>query len=300
MSYIPESSNRVGSVVSGEIDIAWPRDPFANEDYKYITSRGLQVIQRSIPGITESLYPNVGNGRPFAEPAVRQAFQKAIDRKTYAATIFGSHFPVAEGVIEPSTLYYKSQAAALAHDTQGAAEILENAGWKVGNDGYRYKDGKKLTVVYPITEEKPGDVLIQDQVKQAGFDLQLLPVTAGDANARYVAGNYDLHRGVLTRGDPAVIQSHSDVRYSGSAVTRNRFSEATQAKLQQLLDQGLAEPDTAARKKVYEQVQDLILAENAFFPVFARTQQAAVSAKVHGVAFSGESFLQVNDIWIEK
>ncbi|ROR22910.1 peptide/nickel transport system substrate-binding protein [Comamonas sp. BIGb0124] len=300
VSYIPESSNRVGSVVSGEIDIAWPRDPFANEDYKYITSRGLQVIQRSIPGITESLYPNVGNGRPFAEPAVRQAFQKAIDRKTYAATIFGSHFPVAEGVIEPSTLYYKSQAAALAHDTQGAAEILENAGWKVGNDGYRYKDGKKLTVVYPITEEKPGDVLIQDQVKQAGFDLQLLPVTAGDANARYVAGNYDLHRGVLTRGDPAVIQSHSDVRYSGSAVTRNRFSEATQAKLQQLLDQGLAEPDTAARKKVYEQVQDLILAENAFFPVFARTQQAAVSAKVHGVAFSGESFLQVNDIWIEK
>ena len=83
-------------------------------------------------------------------------------------------------------------------------------------------------------------------------------------------------------------------------MTRNRFSEATQAKLQQLLDQGLAEPDTAARKKVYEQVQDLILAENAFFPVFARTQQAAVSAKVHGVAFSGESFLQVNDIWIEK
>lgn len=300
VSFIPESSNRVGSVISGEVDIAWPRDPFTNEDYQYITSRGLKIIQRSIPGITESLYPNVAPGRPFSEPAVRQAFQKAIDRKSYAATIFGSHFPVAQGVVEPSTLYYKSQAGELAHDAQAAAQILDGAGWKAGDDGYRYKEGRKLTVVYPITEEKPGDVLIQDQVKQAGFELLLLPVTAGDANARYVAGNYDLHRGVLTRGDPAVIQSHADVRYSGSAVARNRFTAEAQGQLQQLLDKGLAEPDGAARKAVYEQVQDLILAENGYFPVFARTQQAAVSAKVHGVKFSGETFLQVNDIWIEK
>ncbi|MGI6246555.1 MAG: ABC transporter substrate-binding protein [Pseudochelatococcus sp.] len=223
VSYIPESSNRVGSVIAGEVDIAWPRDPFTNEDYNYIIGKGLSIIQRSIPGITESIYPNVNYDRPFSSAEVRQAFQKAIDRKSYAATIYGKHFPVAEGVIEPSTLYYKSQSEGLAHDPEGAARILENAGWLPGNDGYRYRDGKKLTVVYPITEEKPGDVLIQDQVKQAGFELILLPVTAGDANARYVSGNYDLQRGVLTRGDPAVIQSHSDVRYSGSAVTKKSF-----------------------------------------------------------------------------
>ncbi|MCL2896553.1 ABC transporter substrate-binding protein [Brenneria tiliae] len=298
--YIPESGNRVGSVIAGEVDIAWPRDPFTNEDYNYIKGKGLNIIQRSIPGITESLYPNVNYDRPFSNAAVRQAFQKAIDRKSYAATIYGQHFPVAEGVVEPSTLYYQSQADGLTHDPQGAAQLLEKAGWLVADDGYRYRDGKRLTVVYPITEEKPGDVLVQDQVRQVGFELILQPVTAGEANARYVSGNYDLQRGVLTRGDPAVIQSHSDVRYSGSAVSKNRFTAQAQLKLQELLDQGLAEADPAARRTIYQDAQDFILQENAYFPIFARTQQAAVGSRVHGVKFSGETFLHVNDIWIEK
>ena len=56
-TYIPENGNRDGSVVSGEIDIAWPRDPFTDEEYQYIASRGLTLVQRARPGITESLYP---------------------------------------------------------------------------------------------------------------------------------------------------------------------------------------------------------------------------------------------------
>ena len=299
-TYIPENGNRVGSVVSGEIDIAWPRDPFTDEEYQYIASRGLTLVQRARPGITESLYPNVNNGRPFSDPLVREAFQKAIDRKSYASTFFGNHYPVAEGVIEPSTLYYKSQAQNLQHDPQAANALLEKAGWKLREDGYRYKNDEKLTVVYPVVDGKAGDILVQDQVKKVGFNMVLLPVTAGDASNRFIAGDYDLSRGVLSRGDPVVIQSHSDVRYSGSAIARNRFTPEVQAQLQVLLDRGAAEPDTAIRRGFYEEVQDLILSENGFFPVYARAQHGAIGKQVHGYKLTGDAFLNVNDIWISK
>ena len=271
-----------------------------DREYQYIASRGLTLVQRARPGITESLYPNVNNGRPFSDPLVREAFQKAIDRKSYASTFFGNHYPVAEGVIEPSTLYYKSQAQNLQHDPQAANALLEKAGWKLREDGYRYKNDEKLTVVYPVVDGKAGDILVQDQVKKVGFNMVLLPVTAGDASNRFIAGDYDLSRGVLSRGDPVVIQSHSDVRYSGSAIARNRFTPEVQAQLQVLLDRGAAEPDTAIRRGFYEEVQDLILSENGFFPVYARAQHGAIGKQVHGYKLTGDAFLNVNDIWISK
>lgn len=301
-TYIPEDANRVGSVLTGEVDVAWPRDPFTEEDYDRLLAEGLSVLDESVPGITESLYPNVNPdyGRPFSDPAVRLAFNKAIDRAEYATTIFGPSFPTAEGVLEPSTPYYLSLAEELAYDPDGAAELLESAGWELDDDGYRYKDGERLTIVYPITAEKPGDVLIQDQVRRVGFDLRLLPTTDANSESLQAAGDYDLYRGVLTRADPVVIQSTFDVRYSSSARHENTYAEEDQARLQQLLDEGLAAPDPEQRRAIYEEVQRLQFEGGYVFPVFARTQQVAIRPDVHGVAFSGEALLVANSVWIDR
>lgn len=300
-TYIPEDANRVGSVIAGEVDVAWPRDPFTESDYDQIVASGLSIIQKSIPGITESLYPNVRyEERPFSDLDVRLAFNKAIDRAEYATTIFGPDFPVAEGVLEPSTPYYLDLSDDLAYDPDGAAVLLDEAGWALEDDGYRYKDGQRLTVTYPITAEKPGDVLVQDQVKRVGFDLVLVPTTLGAAQELYEAGDYDLYRGVLTRGDPVVIQSSFDVRYTSAATKENNYTEEAQLSLQELLDEGLAEPESDARRAIYEDVQRLQFDEGSVFPIFARTQQVAISPDVHGVQFTGESLLLSNSIWVEQ
>src|SRR5690606_21350236 len=56
-----------------------------------------------------------------------------------------------------------------------AGRLLDEAGWKMGSDGYRYKDGKKLT----LTISGPADyrtsetlqVYLQDSWKKLGMEL---------------------------------------------------------------------------------------------------------------------------------
>jgi peptide/nickel transport system substrate-binding protein len=299
-SYIPEDANRVGSVLSGEIDLAWPRDPFTEEDYQQILGEGLEVSSKSVPGITESLYPNVKDGRPFSDENVRLAFNKSLDREEYAHTIFGEDFPVAEGVLEPSTPHYLDLSEELAYDPEGAADLLEEAGWELDDDGFRYKDGDRLTLVYPITDEKPGDVLLQDQLARVGFDLELEPTTEANIETLHSDGDYDLYRGVLTRGDPAVIQSAFDLRYDNAPRRQNNYTDEDQKKLQELLDKGLETPEDTERQAIYEEAQRLQFDGGYVFPVFARTQQVAVRPEVHGLSLSAEALFISNDVWLDE
>ncbi len=85
---------------------------------------------------------------------MRLALQKAIDRTSYAHTVYNAEFPVVTGVYDVTTPYFKPQADKLAYDPQGAERLLDAAGWSKGDDGYRHKDGKRLTLRYNLTPPK--------------------------------------------------------------------------------------------------------------------------------------------------
>jgi peptide/nickel transport system substrate-binding protein len=58
-----------------------------------------------------------------------------------------------------------------------AAELFDQAGWKIGEKGYRYKNGQKLTLILSgVADNKVNEMLsvyLQNQWKQVGVDLQL-------------------------------------------------------------------------------------------------------------------------------
>ena len=299
INYVAEDSVRVGDLTSGASDIAWPRNPFTPEDAALLTSSGATIESRALPGPSYAFYPNVTDGHPLSDPLVRDALQKAIDRETYAATIYGPDYPVVEGAFDSTTPFFVSEADKLAYDPDGAAELLNEAGWTL-EDGatYRTKDGQTLTIVEPITAESPGDVLLQDQLKQIGIQLELTVFQASERASIIANGNYDLIATYYTRADPGVLQWILDDRYSGSkALAANAQSAETAQQIKDLFDQGLEETDFSARADVYAQLQDLLIDEGVSFPVFERVQQAATASDVHGFRFTSESFLSYYDIW---
>ncbi|WP_457099170.1 ABC transporter substrate-binding protein [Microbacterium sp. P5_E9] len=297
--YVAEDSVRVGNLTSGASDIAWPRNPFTPEDAALLESSGAALQSRSLPGPSQAWYPNVADGHPLAELEVRQALQKAIDRKTYAATIYGPDFPVVEGPFNTTTPYFVSQADALAYDPEGAGQLLDDAGW-VLEDGatYRTRDGETLTLEAPITAETPGDVLLQDQLKQIGIDLQLPVYLPADRASLTANGEYDLLATYYTRADPGVLAWILDARYAGSkAFAAASQTPETAAQIQELFDAGLQETDPEARADYYAELQALLIDDGVSFPIFERVQYAATAPDVHGFRFTSESFLSYYDIW---
>src|SRR5690606_31600737 len=84
----------------------------------------------------------------FKDPRVRQAFIYGLDRKTIVNTFYEGYGQVANVPVSPTSWAYTDEIGSTEYDPEKAKQLLEEAGWKVGSDGIREKDGQKLTVYY--------------------------------------------------------------------------------------------------------------------------------------------------------
>lgn len=300
ISYIPEESVRNGLFLQGKADILWPRNPFSEVDLKLFQSKGATIQSRSLPGPALNLYPNTRGERALADKQVRLALQKSIDRKSYASTVYNAEFPVVDGIFDVTTPYFKSQGPKLAYDPKGAEQILDAAGWAKGADGYRQKNGKRLSLSYNISPaETAGDVLIQDQLRKVGIDLKLSVVTRAEWIANNSAGNYDLTINYMTRADPIILQTILDPRTANSAtLATNIYEPHALDQAKGLFDAGITATQSQQRADAYGNLQDLLINEGSAFPVYERVWQAATSPKVKNFHWTAEGFALLGDIEI--
>ncbi|AMA45910.1 ABC transporter substrate-binding protein [Pseudomonas alabamensis] len=300
--YIPEESVRNGLFLQGKADILWPRNPFSEVDVQLLQSKGATVQSRSLPGPALNLYPNTRGQRLLADRQVRLALQKAIDRTSYAHTVFNDQFPVVSGVYDTTTPYFKPQHDKLAHDPRGAEQLLEAAGWHKGEDGYRHKNGQRLTLRYNLTPaESAGDVLVQDQLRQVGIDLKLNVLTRAEWVAGNASGNYDLTSTYMTRADPIILQTILDPRAANSAtLATNAYAADVLPQAQALFDQGLTARTDPQRAQAYGRLQDLLVDEASAFPLYERVWQAATAPRVKDFRWTAEGFALLGDIQVEQ
>lgn len=100
------------------------------------------------------LYPTNGYGyiafnhaKPqFQDPAVRKALTTALNREKVASSIFDEFAEVINVPQTKASWAYAEGDNKYAYNLEEAKKILDDAGWKVGADGIREKDGVKLTV----------------------------------------------------------------------------------------------------------------------------------------------------------
>ncbi|MFT4042776.1 MAG: ABC transporter substrate-binding protein [Gordonia sp. (in: high G+C Gram-positive bacteria)] len=303
--YVTDDSVRTGNLLNGSTDIAWPRNPFSIQDLAQIKGHGDVIENRSLPGISYAYFANTTPGRPLADLAVRKAIYQATDFKTVAATTFGGDYPVAQSVYNSTTPYFKSQSAKLGFDLDAAKKSLDAAGWKVGSDGIRVKDGKKLVLISPQAgSAAPGVELWQSELKEAGIDLQTPIVQMSQfLGIQNDPTKWDLFGSYLTRADPGALRSiilPSQATTPGLAKALTASDPSSAAQVQSLLTKATDTTDLSVASDTYGQLQDFLTDQGLVFPLLERVQYAGVNPKVHGFAFTAEAFLDASSIWISK
>ncbi|MGV9675591.1 ABC transporter substrate-binding protein [Nocardia sp. NPDC003482] len=301
VSYIAEDSVRTGNLVSGQIDIAWPRNPFTVEDRALIARSGAYLRSRSLPGVSYTLYPNVADGRPLADGQVRQALYHALDVNSLGATVFGSDYPTVGGAFDSTTPYYASQRAKLNHDPAEAGRILDAAGWRLApGEQYRSKDGKRLTLTLIVEPSSVGAELFQDQWRKAGVEVRLKVVTQAERAGVIANGQYDLVGTYFTRADPGALQYILVESLANSkALARNAQQPETAARVAELFTRAVRATDPAQRQDAYARLQNTLIDEGVTFPLFERVQYAGIRNQVNGFRFTSESFLDLHGVWIQ-
>ena len=111
---------------------------------------------------------------------VRQALSYAMNKDDVNKSIFEGKVTVATSMTSPIDSLYTSDSKIVKiykTDKKLARKMLDEAGWKLGPDGFRYKNGQKLTFklvgAAGIKQIETLQAILQSQWKDVGVDLQL-------------------------------------------------------------------------------------------------------------------------------
>lgn len=158
---------------SGQVDLAYTAAAYAGNALS-----GMQLLSfTSVDnrGISLPCIPYDGNGRGndvTCDLAIRRAINLGLDRQGLVDHILDGHGTPAFSVCD--NLPWYNEASEIAHNLQEANALLDAAGWAMGGDGIRQKDGvsASFTLLYPS-----GDSLrqalaaeIKNQLMQIGIE----------------------------------------------------------------------------------------------------------------------------------
>ncbi|WP_051420769.1 ABC transporter substrate-binding protein [Paenarthrobacter nicotinovorans] len=289
---IPEAGNRTGSLQSGQIDAT---AAISAADISLFNGNGFWNETRANPGVVYNLYANQTNPK-LKETAVRQAISKAINREEITKTLLTEADQPAKGVLSHTTPYFKDYSELLKNDPDGAKKLLDDAGWKVGTDGIREKNGEKLS--FKVTYwQSPKEVLelVQQQLKVIGVDLQLKFTTIADVTAAQADKTYDFSYGNLTRSDPDVLRT-----VFASTTARGGSNLREKLPVDDVLGEQAAALDKDARQKLVDEAQEILIKDAHSIPLYELSTTISASDKVKGLTFEASSRLDFYDAWLSK
>lgn len=138
---------------SGQVDLAYTSATYSEEEmegytlaaYESVDNRGLNLP--AIPETTDSEGRAVGNDFT-SDVLVRRAINIGVDRQEMIDHVLNGYGSPAYSVCDQLPWY--NEASEVSYDPEGAAALLDEAGWVLGEDGVREKDGvqAKMNLLY--------------------------------------------------------------------------------------------------------------------------------------------------------
>lgn len=290
--FIPDAATRQAALTSGEVHVIDNPQP----DAIVAAEQGDEIthIDAPRPGSVNRIELNAGQA-PFDDARVREAFIRAADpnpgiESLYLGTVTRSYSPL--GSTEPMGV---SDEALFATDPDEANALLDEAGWtERDDDGTRMKDGKRLTVRFPVSTnqsvaaEQSLFEQIQANVAKVGFDVELSPVDLSTWYDVLAKNQYEAVSAPYTRVGAEVLRVlyHSDAITPAPSGYFANHAQLSDPELDALLDEASATQDEDARADLYAQAQRRVLESFAILPLYDQ-QNHFLTRGVTGVTTLG-------------
>jgi peptide/nickel transport system substrate-binding protein len=192
--------------------------------------------------------------KPLDELKVRQAISYAIDRDRMSKLAFNGFWqPAFHAINDAQTNWMNPAAKFPAYDKAMAEKLLDEAGLPRKADGFRFK----LSVTGPSFPDCRNmmEVLVQ-QLREVGVDARLDNYDYSTWNDKVIKGDFDISCYFTRYGpDPDSYREHF-----GKGGARN-FMGYANAEFDKIGEEARLTQDTAARKKMYDRMQAIIVAD---------------------------------------
>lgn len=282
---VPEENSLVNSLMAGQGDVSqylplWSVDQLKAaptvevsqaENYFWTRYVGMKITREKMQDVR-----------------VRTALNLAVDQSAIVdGILFGYAIP-AHAYIAPNVLDYNEtiDESPFGYDPEKAKALLDEAGWKVGSDGIREKDGEKMTLTaYSFQNSREVMEAMQADFRKIGVDMDLQIFDATVIWGKLATQEFDLY----TMSYPYVSAGDAMNLYfpSGNRPTPNRMNWASDETDDWLLKARGALTD-ADRKEWIGKVQKQVHEAVVWIPIahdilVVGTNQKLKPIKAHGI-----------------
>lgn len=304
--FLPESSVRVGALLSGQVDAI--EGISGNDAELFDGVEGFTYASALNGGTPYTLFFNVLN-EPTSDLAVRRAISAAVDLEGVLQSVYRGRRQRAWGIASPvdTLVYDASIEGARPFDPALANRLLDEAGWDARDaDGFRTKNGRRLAldvIQNQSTLRDQREVLtlaIQAQLRQnAGIQMLIHSVDTGSFNDLRKAGDYHGYANSNVSAEGYGFDIHYLPFDQGG---RNNGSMSNDPRQQELLAAARGEQDAGKRFDIYAELQREVLVNQAqTLPLYVSEDQIAAGAHVKGLGFRPYHQLveSAYDVWLE-
>ncbi|HWR39864.1 MAG TPA: nickel ABC transporter substrate-binding protein [Patescibacteria group bacterium] len=292
---MPDHQTIILALQKGEVDLLFGADGdmIDLDSFKALEKEGKYKAIMSNPVASRAILLNA-HQPVTSDKKVREALQYAVNKKAITDGILNGSEAVANTLMSPTVPYCNVPLTTRAYDPEKTRQLLTAAGWVMGADNYRHKDGKvcEITIYFNSNnaQERTISEYMQSDLKAVGVKLNI----AGEEKQAFLdrqrSGIFDLQYS-LSWGTPYDPQSyisswripaHGDYQ-AQVGIEKKEWVDATVGKI-------LVEHDKTKRQLMYNELLTYIHDECVYLPIsYSRTKAVYVPA-LKGVTFNPSQY----------
>ena len=192
---IPDNQTRIMALESGEIDLIFGKNMIDADAISQYLDSDKFTVGLSDPTSTRHIVMNTTH-EILGDPAVRKALQHATDRQTISDGIFYGLEQPADTLYATTVPYCNVGLKPYEYSTETAAQLLDEAGWVLGSDKLRAKDGKQLALDLLYNSDSVTEKTIAEYLQSEYLKLGISMTIHGEEEQSYrdnmKAGNFDM------------------------------------------------------------------------------------------------------------
>jgi peptide/nickel transport system substrate-binding protein len=286
--FVPDGNTAINLLRTKEVDGYFPDADYGNYPI-LMRIEGVRVTKTPMNAVGALIFNT--QDPVTRDPRVRHALALAIDipatvRKTYRGAL--STRDAGRGLF--IWAYDPRAYPDVRYDPVQARALLDRAGWKLGPDGVRHKNGEPLDLLFILQAATPGDAAIGNAVVQyeravgAQLTLKAFNVTQFVAPANLggpvYGGKFQIALYPFVNGDdPDTTDQFACKNVPPHGYNKSRICDPA---VDRLLAQGRSTYDIGRRKAIYARLEALLRDELPIVLLYQRAEVDAFTDRLRG------------------
>src|SRR5438270_296722 len=264
--YVPDLTVMFTRFQTGDIDVTGIQGITVDHFEEAKRLKGV-TLHTGPTNFVEYLWFNLGRPQ-FQDKAVREALYLGMDKQSYIQRIYYGVPPVSESYLAPSSWAFNPDLPKHEYNPDKAKARLEEAGWKVGGDGIRAKNGVRLSFSNSTTAgnkvREQAQAFLQQNWKAIGVDMQIKDMPAavvwGDYFFKSQFDSVTVGWNIWGEagGDPNVLNWFGSGYIPVKSGKGSNTTQYVNEKMDRLAEEGVSVVGQEKRKPIYRQIQAIL------------------------------------------